>query len=31
MTEFDAMTVRGLRRRYRSGVVVDRLDFDVSR
>ena len=31
MTEFDAMTVRGLRKRYRSGVVVDRLDFDVSR
>jgi ABC-2 type transport system ATP-binding protein len=31
MTEFDAMTVRGLRKRYRSGVVVDRLDFGVRR
>lgn len=31
MTEFDAVTVRGLRKRYGSGVVVDRLDFDVSR
>jgi ABC-2 type transport system ATP-binding protein len=31
MTDFDAVTVRGLRRRYGSGVVVDRLDFDVSR
>jgi ABC-2 type transport system ATP-binding protein len=31
MTEFDAVTVRGLRKRYRSGVVVDRLDLDVSR
>ena len=30
MTEFDAVTVRGLRKRYGSGVV-DRLDFDVSR
>jgi ABC-2 type transport system ATP-binding protein len=29
MTEFDAVTVRGLRKRYGSGVVVDRLDFDV--
>jgi ABC-2 type transport system ATP-binding protein len=31
MTEFDAVTVRGLRKRYGSGVVFDRLDFDVSR
>lgn len=31
MTEFDAVTVRGLRKRYGPGVVVDRLDFDVSR
>ena len=31
MTEFDAVTVRGLRKRYGSGVVIDRLDFDVSR
>ncbi len=31
MTEFDAVTIRGLRKRYGSGVVVDRLDFDVSR
>jgi ABC-2 type transport system ATP-binding protein len=31
MTDFDAVTVRGLRKRYGSGVVVDRLDFDVSR
>ena len=31
MTEFDAVTVRGLRKRYGSGVVVDRLGFDVSR
>ncbi len=30
MTEFDAVTVRGLRKRSGSGVVVDRLDFDVS-
>ncbi len=30
MTEFDAVTVRGLRKRYGSGIV-DRLDFDVSR
>ena len=29
MIEFDAVTVRGLRRTYGSGVVVDRLDFDV--
>jgi ABC-2 type transport system ATP-binding protein len=31
MTEFDAVTVRGLRKGYGSGVVIDRLDFDVSR
>jgi ABC-2 type transport system ATP-binding protein len=31
MTEFDAVTVSGLRKRYGSGVVIDRLDFDVSR
>ena len=31
MTEFHAVTIRGLRKRYGSGVVVDRLDFDVSR
>ena len=31
MTEFDAVTVRGLRKRYGSEVVIDRLDFDVSR
>jgi ABC-2 type transport system ATP-binding protein len=31
MTDFDAVTVRGLRKRYGSGVVVDRLDFDFSR
>jgi ABC-2 type transport system ATP-binding protein len=31
MTEFDAVTVRGLRKRSGSGVVIDRLDFDVSR
>jgi ABC-2 type transport system ATP-binding protein len=31
MTEFDAVTVRGLRRTYRSSVVVDRLDIDVQR
>lgn len=30
MTEFDAVTVRGLHKGYESGVVVDRLDFDVS-
>jgi hypothetical protein len=31
MTDFDAVTVRVLRKRYGSGVVVDRLYFDVSR
>jgi ABC-2 type transport system ATP-binding protein len=31
MTEFDAVTVPGLRKTYRSGVVVDRLDIDVQR
>ena len=31
MTDFDAVTVRGLRKWYGSGVVIDRLDFDVSR
>ena len=31
MTEFDAMTVRGLRKRHQSGVVLDRLGFDVQR
>jgi hypothetical protein len=31
MTEFDAVTVQGLRKRYGFGVVVDRLDSDVSR
>ena len=31
MTEFHTVTVRGLRKRYGSEVVVDRLDFDVSR
>ncbi len=30
MTEFDAVTVRGLGKTYGSGVVVGRLDFDVS-
>jgi hypothetical protein len=29
MTEFDAVTRQGLRKRYGSGVVIDRLDFDV--
>ena len=31
MSEFDAVSVGGLRKRYRPGVVVGRLDFDVSR
>ena len=30
MTEFDAVPVRGLRKGYGSGVVIDRLDLDVS-
>lgn len=31
MTEFDAVTVRGLRKTYGSGVVIARLDIDVQR
>jgi ABC-type multidrug transport system ATPase subunit len=31
MTEFDVVTVRGLRKTYRSGVVAGRLGFDVQR
>ncbi len=31
MTEFDVVTVRGLRKTCGSGVVADRLDFDVQR
>jgi ABC-2 type transport system ATP-binding protein len=31
MTESDVVTVRGLRKTYGSGVVADRLDFDVQR